>query len=76
MLRVPTSLDLRGSGSLEISPPFYAWPAQEKLFIKHVLSLKGEANYTLGTHCRESTLCFISSLCEIRMVGGENAREI
>lgn len=59
MLRVPTSLDLRGSGSLEISPPFYAWPAQEKFFIKHVLRLKGEASYTSGT-LSGNPLCALS----------------
>lgn len=72
MLRVPTSLDHRGSRSLEMSSCLHSMHGQPRriLSIKHILNLK-DALATLEEHTvYEFTLHFINSLCKIRMVGG------
>lgn len=72
MLRVPTSLDHRGSHSLEMSSCLHSTHGQPRsiLSIKTMLNLKDELA-TLEEHTvHEFTLHFINSLCKIRMVGG------
>lgn len=72
MLRVPTSLDHRGSHSLEMSSCVQSTHGQPRriLSIKHMLNLKDELA-TLEEHTvHEFILHFVNSLCKIRVVGG------